>query len=119
MPNPNIRTASRDVDCVQCDTIVEWKGISKDFRLRGRTIGGHPFDCNLDRKDIPEIAKSRRYANRPTLDKIFNESILGNKRKKDGKISEAVEKSGYTQRSIANHLGLHFPYVGRILHAAQ
>ena len=70
-------------------------------------------------KDIPEIPKSQRYANRPTLDKIFHESIIGNKRKRDGKIAEAVEKFGYIQRSIANHLGLHFTYVSRILYAAS
>ena len=66
-------------------------------------------------KDIPEIPKSQRYANRPELDKIFTESILIDKRMRDRKIGEAIEKHGYTQRSIADHLGVHFTYVSRIL----
>ena len=59
--------------------------------------------------------KSQRYANRPTLEKIFSQSILDDKRKRDRKIAEAVEKYGYTQRSIADHLGVHSTYVSRIL----
>jgi putative transposase len=66
-------------------------------------------------KDIPEIPKSQRYANRPPLEKIFSQSILDDRRKRDRKIAEAVEKYGYTQRSIADHLGVHSTYVSRIL----
>lgn len=66
-------------------------------------------------KDIPEIPKSQRYANRPELKNIFNERILADKRKRDRKIAEAVEKHGYTQRSIADHIGVHATYVSRIL----
>ena len=103
---------------------VEW-GIGKETiwnDVKGQALLGEDdfVDSLADHlrkhKDIPEIPKSQRYANRPTLDKIFHESILGNKRKRDAKISEAIEKYGYTQRSIANHLGLHFTYVSRILY---
>jgi hypothetical protein len=66
-------------------------------------------------KDIPEIPKSQRYANRPALEKIFTRSILADKRKRDRKIAEMIEKYGYTQRSIADHLGVHFTYISRIL----
>jgi len=66
-------------------------------------------------KDIPEIPKSQRYANRPTLEKIFNKSVLDDKRKRDKKIADAVEKYGYTQRAIADYLGVHFTYVSRLL----
>ena len=55
------------------------------------------------------------FANRPTLDKYSPESILADKRKRDRKIAEAVEKHGYTQRSIADHLGVHSTHVIRIL----
>ena len=58
-------------------------------------------------KDVPEIPKSQRYASRPTLEKIFSQSILDDNRKRDRKIAEAAEKYGYTQRSIADRLGVH------------
>jgi hypothetical protein len=102
---------------------VEW-GIGKETvwnEVKGQALlGEEDFVASLAdhlrrHKDIPEIPKSQRYANRPTLEKIFNQSILDDKRKRDRKIAETVEKYGYTQRSIADHLGVHSTYVSRIL----
>ena len=103
---------------------VKW-GIGKETiwnEVKGQTLLGDDdfVDSLADHlrrhKDIPEISKSQRFANRPTLEKLFNKSILNDKRKRDRKIAEAVEKYGYTQRAIADHLGLHFTYVSRILY---
>jgi putative transposase len=66
-------------------------------------------------KDVPEIPKSQRYATRPALEKLFRESILSDRAKRDRTIREAVEKFGYTQRAVADYLGFHFTYVSRIL----
>ena len=102
---------------------VKW-GIGKESiwnEVKGQAfLGDDDFVDSLAdhlkrHKDIPEIPKSQRYANRPALEKIFSKSILDNKRKRDRKIAEAVEKYGYTQRVIADHLGVHFTYVSRIL----
>jgi len=102
---------------------VKW-GIGKETiwnEVKGQALLGEDdfVDSLADHlrrhKDIPEIPKSQRYANRPTLEKIFSQSILDQKRKRDRKIAEAVEKYGYTQRSIADHLGVHSTYVSRIL----
>ena len=70
-------------------------------------------------KDIPEIPKSQRFADRPALDKIFSMSVLSDKRKRGKKISEAIEKHGYTQRAIADHLGVHFTYISRLYETAR
>ena len=51
--------------------------------------------------DVPEISKSQRYATRPVLEKIFKESILKDRAKRDRAIREAVEQYGYTQRAVA------------------
>jgi putative transposase len=99
-------------------------GIGKEtiwHKVKGQSIlGEDDFVAGLSdhlkrHKDVPEIPKSQRFANRPELDKIFTESIVRDKRKRDRKIAEAIEKHGYTQRSVANHLGIHFTYVSRIL----
>ena len=66
-------------------------------------------------KHVPEIPRSQRYANRPTLDKIFNESILKDRKKRDRKMAEAVEKHGYRQSEIARHLGLHTSTVSNLV----
>ena len=66
-------------------------------------------------KDVPEIPKSQRYADRPALEKLFEGSIVRDRAKRDRVIREAVEKFGYTQRAVADYLGFHFTYVSRIL----
>lgn len=89
--------------------------------VKGQSIlGEDDFVASLSeylkrKQDIPEISKSQRYANRPTLEQIFREGIIKDKIKRDQKMVEAIEKFGYTQRSIADYLGFHFTYISRIL----
>lgn len=97
------------------ETICIWN------EVKGKTILGKEdfveslVDHLKRHKDIPEISKSQRYANRPELEKIFSESILADKPMRNQKIAEAVDEHGYTQRAIADYLRLHFTYVSRIL----
>jgi len=101
---------------------VQW-GIGKAIwtEVRGQAIlGEEEFGDKLvehlrKHKDIPEIPKSQRYANRPALEKIFTEKVIRDKQKRDKKMAEAVEKHLYSQREIAGHLGLHYTSVSRIL----
>jgi hypothetical protein len=67
------------------------------------------------RKQIPEIAKSQRFMNKPPLRDIFRSEVLRDKRKRDKSIGEAVFEHGYTQREVADHLRIHFTSVSRIL----
>ncbi|MGZ3495008.1 MAG: REP-associated tyrosine transposase [Thermodesulfobacteriota bacterium] len=99
-------------------------GIGKESiwtEVRGQTIlGEDDFVERLSeyfgrQKDVPEIPKSQRYANRPALEKLFGGRILRDRAKRDRVIREAVEKFGYTQRAVADYLGFHFTYVSRIL----
>jgi hypothetical protein len=89
--------------------------------VRGQAILGEDDFVNkitdyLGRqKDVPEIPKSQRYATRPALEKLFKESILSDRAKRNRMIREAVERFGYTQRAVADYLGFHFTYVSRIL----
>lgn len=66
-------------------------------------------------KAIPDIPKSQRYVNLPSLEKIFSEAILRDRGKRDKKIVEAVEKHEYRQREVADHLGMYFTSVSRIM----
>jgi hypothetical protein len=69
------------------------------------------------RKQIPEIAKSQRFMNKPPLGHIFRPEVLGYRRKRDKSIGKAVFEHGYTQREVADHLRIHFTSVSRILRA--
>lgn len=66
-------------------------------------------------QDVSEIPKSQRFAHRPPLEKVFKESILNNKQKRDRKVAEAVERYGYRQSEIARHLGMHYSTISNIL----
>jgi len=66
-------------------------------------------------KDIPEIPRSQRYADRPALEKLFGGDVSTNVRKRRGAVKKAVEQYGYSLRQIAAHLDLHDSSVSRIL----
>jgi hypothetical protein len=65
-------------------------------------------------QDIPEIPKSHRYVNRPSLDKLFQKNIILDKKKRDTKIIDAVQKYGYTQQKIAAHLHMHYSTISNL-----
>jgi hypothetical protein len=57
--------------------------------------------------------------NRPPLRDIFRSEVLGDIRKRDKSIGEAVLEYGYTQREVADHLRMHFTSVSRILRTEE
>ncbi len=102
---------------------VKW-GIGKQSvwtDVRGQTILGEEdfadrfVDHLRKHKEVPEITRSQKYLKRPALEKLFSEDILRNKRKRDRRIADAVERHGYLQREIADHLGLNYATVSRLV----
>jgi REP-associated tyrosine transposase len=100
------------------------RGIGKKTiwtEVRGQAILGEKdfaqkmADRLRKHKDVPEIPRSQRYANRPGLGQIFSARVLDDRQKRNLKIAEAVEKHGYTQRAIAEHLDMHYSYISQIL----
>ena len=43
--------------------------------------------------------------------------VLGDRRERDKRIGKAILEHGYTQREVADHLGIHFTSVSRIFRA--
>jgi hypothetical protein len=66
-------------------------------------------------KDVPEIPKGQRFLRRPDLDRLFTRATLNSREARDRKMAEAVEEYGYTQRKVADYLGMHFSSVSRII----
>ena len=89
--------------------------------VKGQTIlGDDEFVYSLKdhlkkHKDVPEIPKSQRYVNRPSLNQIFQEGIKMDKLKRDKKIVEALVKYGYLQVEIASYLGMHYSTISNLL----
>jgi len=90
-------------------------------KVRARSIlGEEDFIERIEdhlrgKTEIPEIPKSQPYMNGPILGKLFEEEVIGDKRRRDKRIVEAVEGFGYSQKEVADHLGMHFSSVSRIM----
>jgi putative transposase len=93
--------------------------------VRGQAILGEEdfadrfVDHLRKHKEVPEITRSQKYLKRPALEKLFPEDILRNKRKRDRRIADAVERHGYLQREIADHLGLNYATISRLVAAQE
>ncbi len=88
--------------------------------VRAQSVfGGDDFveslgDYVKGKKQIPEIAKSQRFMNKPPLKDIFRSEVLGDRRKRDKSIGKAVLEHGYTQREVADFLNLHYATISRL-----
>ena len=106
---------------------VSW-GIGKPTiwsEVRGQSLLGEEdfvdrlADHLKKHKDIPEIPRSQRYTDRPSLEKIFDHKTRETITRRNKAIREAVEKHGYRQREVADHLGLFFTSISRIMNKKQ
>jgi hypothetical protein len=66
-------------------------------------------------EEVREIPKSQRYINRPELSSLFSEHIISDKRSRNAMMVEAINKHGYTQKEIADHLEMHYTSISRIV----
>ncbi|MFH0788228.1 MAG: hypothetical protein V2B13_11525 [Pseudomonadota bacterium] len=98
---------------------IRAESIWKD--LKGQNILGEDAfvkgmkDHITGKEHIPEISKRQRFISRPILENIFTPKLLQSKEARDERIIEAVERYGYSQKQIADHLGLHFSSTSRIM----
>jgi REP element-mobilizing transposase RayT len=92
-----------------------WNSVRAQSILGDDDFVGSFSDYAKGKRKISEIAKSQRFLNQPPLGDIFRSEVVEDRRKRDGKIMEAVLEHGYTQREVADHLGMHFTSVSRIL----
>lgn len=85
-------------------------------KLKGQSIlGDVDFVAMLigyvkESKDIIEIPRNQRYVDRPSLKELFRE-----KQKRNRRITEAVYEYGYSQREVADHIGMHYSTISRLL----
>jgi putative transposase len=63
-------------------------------------------------KEIAEIPRGQRYMSRPPLKNLFDGKLT--RAKRDTTIVQAVHRYGYSQREVADWLGLHYATVSRI-----
>ncbi|ACH39882.1 transposase of ISGbem_B, Y1_Tnp domain-containing [Citrifermentans bemidjiense Bem] len=64
---------------------------------------------------LTEIPRDQRFLQRPDLQELFSGIDKDNKRLRKNAVIEAIEVHGYAQKDVADHLGLHYSTINRIL----
>lgn len=98
---------------------IRERGIWKE--VRGQSIlGEEAFVKRLIRyirghKDIKEIPKSMRHIGRPGLREVLKGIDIKDKHQRSPKIIKAVIEHGYSQKEVADYLGIHYSTLSRIV----
>lgn len=66
-------------------------------------------------EEVEEMPKSQRYINRPELTTLFSENIISDKRTRNVMMVKAINKHGYSQKEIADHLEMHYTSISRVV----
>ncbi|MEI6510178.1 MAG: transposase [bacterium] len=88
---------------------------------RGQNVlGDEEFTARMktlkeNRVELAEIAKEKQLLARPGLEQLLPLDANLDKAARNEKIREAVERYGYSQHAVAQHTGLHFTTISRIL----
>jgi putative transposase len=91
-----------------------WEGVKGQSILGEKEFIDRLIDFVRGYEEVIEIPKGQRYVTRPSLGEIFKDAE-GEKQKRDAGIVDAVTKWGYSGREVANHLGLHYSTVSRLI----
>jgi putative transposase len=92
-------------------------------KVRGQIVlGGEHFFEMLqpllkDKSEIGEIPRCQRVAGRPELETLL--AAIQGRDGRNAKIVDAVEQWGYSQKEVADRLGLHYSTVSRIVGNAK
>ena len=68
--------------------------------------------------DTEEVSKSQRLLNRPGLSSVLPNTSYWPKAVRNGLILEAYLKHEYTMKAIAEHLGLHYSTISKVIKSA-
>ena len=118
--NKNLRIKTK---CQPGIESVSWQYASPWEELRGQILLGEADfvdahkDLLHDKKAVKGLPRSKRYVNRPRLSRLFGKS--GNKTQRDQAIQRAYLQHGYTMKSIADHSGIHYTTVSRVIKAQE
>jgi REP element-mobilizing transposase RayT len=91
-----------------------WEDVRGQSILGERDFVERLIDFVRGYEEVTEIPKGQRYVTRPSLGEIFKDGE-GGRQKRNARITDAVMRWGYSGREVANHLGLHYSTVSRLI----
>lgn len=94
---------------------VIWKDVKGQCILGGEEFVKGLMEYIKGHRDIKEIPRSQRYADRPRLEMLFTEGIIKDRMKRNRIAKDAIERYGYTQKEVADFIGIHYSVVSRLL----
>ena len=89
--------------------------------LKGQSILGNEdfveslIDYVKGYRDVKEIPKSQRYVSRPGLEVLLNSKTRADRKRRKVKVKEAVERYGYTQKEVADYIGIHYSVISKLV----
>ena len=92
-----------------------WEAIKEQVVLGDEGFAARMQALVEDRKENPEIVTRERYLHRPSLEQLLPLNQGKSKAERNGKIREAVEQFHYSQQEVAQHTGLHYTTISRIM----
>jgi len=95
--------------------VQPWKELVGQVFLGSESFVARIEELFGDKREIKEIPRSQRYPGRPTLLRLFGDNQPKSRQHRNKKISEAHLSYGYTLKEIADHLGLHYATISRVV----
>ena len=92
-----------------------WEGIRSQILLGDDGFVDEFSDVAKGIEKLTEIPKSQRFLHRPALEQFLPKEARQDKKLRDRLVVEAVEVHGYDQKTVADHLQLHYSTVSRIM----
>lgn len=96
-----------------------WKEVRGQSLLGEEGFAEELIGYLTGQRDVREIPRNQRYADRPAIERVFTTDAAVNRNERNRKIIEAVERYGYSQREIADFLGIHYTTVSRIMNETE
>lgn len=92
-----------------------WQDVKAQSILGGDEFVQDFVEYAKGSREISAIPRIQRFMGRPSLAGIFTGDVLKDKKERNKAIIKAVEEHGYRQREIADHLGMYFSSISRIV----
>jgi len=90
-----------------------WEELQGQILLGEELFIDEHKDLLYDKQRVKEIPRIQRYLNRPKLSILFSKEYKKSERNK--RIHQAHIQHGYTLKQIADHLGIHYTTVSKVI----
>jgi len=96
-------------------SVSPWKALKGGIVLGSDKFVAEVRDQVSDEEETAEIPKIQRLVGRPALEKVLGDCTASSKNKRNSAVAVAHIQYGYSLKEIADHLGIHYSSVSRIV----